>query len=226
MKIGIHQPQYIPWLHYFLKIKNCDVFVILDTVNFQKNGIQNRNQIKTKSGKSWLTVPVKHKLGQKIIDVEISNSQNWKKKHFMTIDQFYNKSKFYKNYKDELEEIYNKYWLSLCDFNIAFIFKVLEWLNIKTIIKRSSELKVEGHSTDLIINICKELNSSRYISGLGGKSYLEEDKFLKNQIQLDYFENLKIMEYSQLYPNIGFFNDLSALDILFNCGNKWTEYLN
>ena len=108
----------------------------------------------------------------------------------------------------------------------SFIFKVLEWLNIKTIIKRSSELKVEGHSTDLIINICKELNSSRYISGLGGKSYLEEDKFLKNQIQLDYFENLKIMEYSQLYPNIGFFNDLSALDILFNCGNKWTEYLN
>ena len=73
MNIGIHQPQYLPWLPYFLKIDQSDVFVILDTVDFQKNGLQNRNQIKTNQGAQWLTVPVRQQLGQKIIDVRVDN---------------------------------------------------------------------------------------------------------------------------------------------------------
>ena len=44
--ISIHQPQYLPWHNYFKKMKKADIFIILDTVDFQKNGLQNRNQIK------------------------------------------------------------------------------------------------------------------------------------------------------------------------------------
>ena len=66
MKIGIHQPQFLPWLPYFLKIEACDYFVFLDIVDYQKNGLQNRNQIKSINGKQWLTIPIKNKLGQKI----------------------------------------------------------------------------------------------------------------------------------------------------------------
>ena len=46
MIVSIHQPQYMPWLPYFSKIASCDTFVFLDDVQFQKNGIQNRNQLK------------------------------------------------------------------------------------------------------------------------------------------------------------------------------------
>ena len=63
MKVGIHQPHYLPWLPYFIKIAKCDIFIVLDNVDFQKNGLQNRNQIKTDKGYQWLTVPVEHKLG-------------------------------------------------------------------------------------------------------------------------------------------------------------------
>ena len=66
MKVAVHQPQYLPWLPYFLKIENADLFIFLDTVAFQKNGIQNRNKIKTAQGGQWLTVPVRQNLGQKI----------------------------------------------------------------------------------------------------------------------------------------------------------------
>ena len=225
MKLGIHQPQYLPWLHYFIKIRECDAFVLLDTVSYQKNGIQNRNQIKTNNGKSWLTVPIVSKLGQKIIDVPISNLTDWKKKHYMTIDQFYRKSEFYKNYKDEIDKIYQKQWNSLNELNINFIIKIMEWLDITTPIYRSSELNISGKSSELIINICKKLDASHYISGFGGENYLDEDYFIKNNIKLEYLENRKIIEYSQLYHDKGFLDDLSALDIVFNCGNKWIDYL-
>ena len=45
--VAIHQPQYLPWQPYFAKALASDLFVYLDTVQFQKNGVQNRNQVKT-----------------------------------------------------------------------------------------------------------------------------------------------------------------------------------
>ncbi len=47
MLVGIHQPHYLPWLRYFEKIARSDVFVVLDNIQFAKNGWQNRNKIKT-----------------------------------------------------------------------------------------------------------------------------------------------------------------------------------
>ena len=101
----------------------------------------------------------------------------------------------------------------------------MEWLDITTPIYRSSELNISGKSSELIINICKKLDASHYISGFGGENYLDEDYFIKNNIKLEYLENRKIIEYSQLYHDKGFLDDLSALDIVFNCGNKWIDYL-
>ena len=58
MTVSIHQPNFIPWIGYFYKILKSDVFVILDNVQFTKNGLTNRNQIKTPEGPGWLTLPV------------------------------------------------------------------------------------------------------------------------------------------------------------------------
>ena len=76
MIISIHQPQYLPWLPYFSKIARSDVFVFLDNVQYQKNGIQNRNELKNSNGRFWLTVPISAKFGEKICDVNI-NHNHW-----------------------------------------------------------------------------------------------------------------------------------------------------
>ena len=94
MKLSIHQPQYLPWLSYFLKIEKSDNFVFLDNVNFQKNGLQNRNKIKNSNGEFWLTVPILHNTGQKIIDVKINNKINWKKKTYECFKIFISKITF------------------------------------------------------------------------------------------------------------------------------------
>ncbi len=81
MKIAIHQPHYLPWLGYFAKWAAADLFVFLDTVQFEKNGWQNRNRIKTRDGARWLTVPVRASLGTPIKDVTIDERQPWPGRH-------------------------------------------------------------------------------------------------------------------------------------------------
>ena len=225
MKLGIHQPQFLPWINYFLKIEECDYFVLLDSVDYQKNGLQNRNQIKTINGKSWLTVPVENKLGCKISDIKILNTNNWKKKHLGTIHQFYSKASQFNNYYPELKKIYDKDWTLLSNFNFELIKMMMSWLNIRTPLVLSSQLNLTGKSNELIINICNKLNADTYISGDGAKNYLDQNLFEKSNINLTFNSKYTIKQYNQLYREQGFMNDLSAIDIIFNCGDSWKKYL-
>ncbi|MGC9114363.1 MAG: WbqC family protein [Candidatus Micrarchaeia archaeon] len=59
MIVAVHQPNYLPWLGFFDKMRSCDVFVFLDDAAFSKNTVENSNRIKTPNGELWLTVPVK-----------------------------------------------------------------------------------------------------------------------------------------------------------------------
>ena len=141
MKVSIHQPQYWPWLPYFLKIAECDVFILLDSVDFQKNGLQNRNLIKTAQGAQWLTVPVRQRLGQTLIEVEIDNNTDWRKKHWLTITQNYSKAKAFSRYADEIENVYLQDWKKLTELNIVLLQVMLRWLGIERTIMRSSEMQ-------------------------------------------------------------------------------------
>ena len=225
MKISIHQPQYIPWVPYFLKIESSDLFIILDTVSFQKNGLQNRNQIKTAQGASWLTVPVKHNLGQKIIDTKIDNHCDWKRKHWNTISQCYSKASFFKIFEEEMRNFYISDWDNLCEFNIKVLQLMLLWMGITTPIIRSSQMKATGSSSDLILNLCIESQATEYLSGEGGKSYLIEEDFKNCGINISYQNKFLSCNYPQLFPKKDFINHLSALDLILNCGNTWRDYV-
>jgi len=221
MIISIHQPQYIPWLPYFIKIQKSDLFVFLDSVAFQKNGLQNRNEIKTGQGRLWLTVPINHNLGQKISETTINNQLNWKKKHWQTLRGSYGKSDFFKDYEPYLVSFYEKEWRSLGDFNIELTLKMMEWLGIDTPTLRSSELGLESTGSDLVLDICREKGATRYITGAGGKNYLELEKFDAAGIKVDFIESKLPFTYKQLFPKVAFANDLSAIDMIFNCGESW-----
>ena len=56
--VSIHQPEYLPWLGFFKKMMNSELFVFLDDVQFRKKGWQNRNRIRTNKGTALLSVPV------------------------------------------------------------------------------------------------------------------------------------------------------------------------
>lgn len=225
MIVSIHQPQYLPWVPYFLKIAESELFIILDSVDFQKNGLQNRNRIKTVQGGSWLTVPVCQKLGQKIRDVENNNDVEWRKKHWNTIAQNYSKAPSFRKYADELEEVYRRDWTLLVDLNMCMLEMMVRWMEIGTRMIRSSAMKAAGKGSNLVLNLCREVGATRYVSGVGARSYLSEEAFQAAGVEIVYRAPVFPDPYPQQHSKLGFLNDLSALDIVLNCGDEWRKYI-
>ena len=222
MICAIHQPQTFPWIGYFAKIIQSDVFVILDNVQFKKNEWQNRNRLKTPNGRQWLTVPVIHNFGQLIGDVKINTTTNWQNKHLQTLKTYYSKAPFFKLIFPEIEELYQKQWEYLSDFNISSIKWILDKLEIQTPIKLASDLielrdKMEITPDDRLILITKIMKADTYLSGAGGKNYLNTGIFPENNLQL-IFQQFEHPAYRQLHGE--FISHLSILDLLFNEGSN------
>ncbi|MBO8151636.1 MAG: WbqC family protein [Candidatus Marinimicrobia bacterium] len=222
MICAIHQPQTYPWLGYFAKIMQSDIFVFFDDVQFKKNEYQNRNRIKTDRGWMWLTVPVVHNFGQKINEVQIDNKQKWKKKHLNTLITYYRKAPFFNSLFAELKELYSRKYELLIDFNIATIEWILKKLKIEKKILLSSSLNYNPDQLPLsadekLINILKIINTETYLSGQGGKNYLNLELFKDNGIKV-IFQDFRHPVYHQLYGD--FIPNLSILDLLFNEGEN------
>ena len=181
--VAIHQPQYLPWIPFCAKAALCDVFVYLDTVQYQKNGVQNRNQIKTPQGAQWLTVPVNASLQCSIRETRIAD-QRWQKKHIQSIQQNYARAPFIEWFQREFRPILEKEWKYLSELNIAIAEWFFSRLGIICKRLRASELNAQGSKDDLVISICKELGARTYLSGQGAKSYQDDNKFKEQGIDL------------------------------------------
>src|SRR5438132_6629859 len=115
--VAIHQPEFLPWLGFIDKLRQSDIFVLLDTVQFEKNYFQSRNRIRNSQGEVWLTVPVHHQFDTKIQDVEIDNSQGWCRKILRAIEMNYHRAPYFSRYYPEFEDMCRPKWRSLALFN-------------------------------------------------------------------------------------------------------------
>ncbi|PLS17551.1 hypothetical protein CVD28_11160 [Bacillus sp. M6-12] len=222
MIVAVHQPNYLPWCGYFHKMFSCDLFVILDDVPLSKTAITNKNKIKGPDGPLMLTVPLAQKKAP-IKDVTIFHEEKWPQKHWKSLQRSYARAPFWKQYHDLFLSIYESPKLSLADFNLQLIEAIRTVFEIHTPMLRSSEIRgIEGKKGDRIISICKALEATVYLSGVGAKAYNDEMKFERNQIRLVYQE-FEHPVYRQLWGD--FIPNLTAIDLLFNCGPKSKELL-
>lgn len=228
MIISVHQPQYLPWLGYFDKVDKSDGFVFLDTVQYKPREYQNRNKIRAKNGWLWLSVPVVSKgLGfQRICDVMIDNNFDWQKKHWRSLTGNYGKAGFFKKHSGFFEGVYSRRWDKLMDLNIDIIKYLLKELGIETKLYYESQIGTTAQATARIVEICKKLKATIYLSGTGGKSYLEEEKFKEAGLELRY-QNFAHPVYRQRYAagKDSFLPYMSAIDLLFNEGKNSIKIL-
>ena len=221
--VGIHQPEYLPWLGFFKKMIQCDIFVFYDDVQFKRKDFQNRNNIRTHDGSTLLTVPVKSKLESLIKDVKIDNTQRWSKKHVNSIHSNYTKSGYFEKYFSKLEKIYNKEFSTLVELNVEIIKFINKELKIKNKILFSSELNIHGNSAEKILKICEVLNADTYITGtIWASKHLIINDFKNKNIEIK-FQNLIHPIYNQCHTP--FLPKMSTIDLLFNEGEKAREIL-
>lgn len=221
MIVGIHQPNYLPWIGYFHKMLSCDVFVILDDVLCsQKN--ERRSFIKGANGVIPLSLPLKNKKAI-IKDIQLSNKGNWEHRHFYSLQGSYVKTDYWEKISPSFYEIYKNACPKLIDFNMELIHLIRHYLDIQTPIIRSSEISgIAGEKNTKLISLCKALGADIYLSGEGAKLYMDSDAFQNSNIQVVY-QNFDHPVYPQRWGT--FIPNLSIIDLLFNCGSNAKQYI-
>jgi hypothetical protein len=197
-------------------MRRADIFCFLDNVQYKKNDWQNRNRVKTVRDWQWITVPVCYRYPQKINEVTINNSVNWKRKHLQTLVTNYSHAPYFRDYWGIFESTYAKDWVSIAELNICLIEEIRTALNLQhrpTV--RASGFDLRQDPTDRLIDICLALGADTYLSGQDGTRYMDLERFQKAGIRID------IQEFEHpVYPQVfnGFQSHLSVVDLLFNCG--------
>jgi hypothetical protein len=217
MIAAIHQPQYLPYLGFFDKLSRCDVFIALDNVQFQKNGLQNRNKIKSREGWQWLTVPVSHGHDTKINEVALSDSRRWGRKHWGALQANYARAAHFGWCAKALKPAYEGAWTHLCPLAMELTRIACDLLHIRTPTVFSSTLPGEGEASALLISLCKAVGADAYLSGPGGRGYMDLELFERAGIRV-LWQEFTHPEYDQVFPEAGFQSHLSVVDALFNCG--------
>lgn len=224
MLVAIHQPEHLPWIGFFEKMLRADLFVLLDDVQFSKGDFQNRNRVKGAGGAQWLTVPVAHRFPQRINEVLVTGN-NWQAKHWKTLRSCYARAAHFETFSPLFEDFYRRSWRKLADLNVAAIELIARSLGIEKKWVMASELKVSGQKSELVLEICKTLGASGYYSGRTGSTYLNQDEFRRAGVEI-IVQNFNHPVYEQLFMRErGFVPNLSALDLLFNCGARGLELL-
>ena len=223
MIVAAHQLNFLPWLGFFDKMLKADLFVLVDHVQFERQNFQNRTRIKTGEGARWITVPVRqNSRSERIIDKVIDNSRDgrhrWGRAMLMTVKYAYQSAPFFDDHAGFLAEVFDGRWERLVDLNIRLIEFCREALGIRTPMIRSSELKIEGAKSGMVLDLCRRVGADTYLAGMGGsKGYLDIDAFEKAGIRV-VWQEFDHPRYKQVPFGAGFVEKLSTVDLLLNCG--------
>jgi hypothetical protein len=217
------QSSYIPWRGYFDIIRQSDIFVFHDDIQYTKQDWRNRNRIKAPAGLLWLSIPVRKATTHATIDkVEIDNEQDWGRKHWRTIETYYSNAPFFSQYAGFFRETLTQRWHRLSELNIHLISNICETLGIRAHFINSRDFGLTGRKTDRLIQICQACDATRYLSGPSARNYIEPDKFATIGVEIEYM----IYDYPP-YPQqfSPFMEGASIVDLLFNCGPKSMEFI-
>jgi hypothetical protein len=223
--VSVHQPNFLPWLGFFDKIKQSHRFVILDQVQVPRGkSVANRNKIKTAQGAHELVVPLSHPAGSQRLSsyLEVGfGDGKWLKTTEKTIEMAYKKAPFFAEIWPVVQG-----WLhaeTFCEMNVACITEISQRLGFSTEIIRQQQITgLTGENNELILGICAKLGATTYLSGTGAAKYNDPVAYQNQGVDLAY-QSFQHPDYPQLHG--AFISHLSVIDALFNVGWKGTSLL-
>jgi hypothetical protein len=206
--------------------------VFLDTVQYEKNGWQNRNRIRTSDGAHWLTVPVHAHLGTPIADVAVDTTQPWRARHLRAIEHAYARAPQLAVYQTPLRELLDSEWNRLAPLAVASAEWLARSVGITTPVRLASSLQLadDGDATARLVAVCKALGADTYLAGGHGAKYMDGERFREAGISVLY-QRYEHPVYPQQHGE--FMPFLSGVDLLLThgdeslpilrCGDAWSR---
>ena len=224
MRVVISQPMFFPWVGLIDQVRLADIFVHYDDVQMPRGrSFISRVQVKTTNGVCWLTAPVDRKnSGTNINEMLLMEDRKWRRKHLATLHHAF-ASAFHVGDAMELAEgIYGSGERNLARFNEMAVERLAAYFGIAVKYHRSSNLGIEGRSTQRLINICKRFGATEYITGHGARNYLDHEAFEREGIKVFYMR----YDYDPWPQLHGPFTPyVTALDLVANCGKEGVRYV-
>lgn len=215
--VVIHQPDFLPYLGFFHRFLLADLWVVFKDVQFLagNKSWHNRDKIKTPQGEKWLTVDVKKAPQQTMIDEIYLADDGWEKRSLNLLSENYKKAPFFNEIFPRLERLYDHDCLKLVDFNMRSIRMLMDMFDIRIETVSSGMLKADGKKTGRLVDICKKVGATEYLTGVGSRGYLQEPLFEAEGIKV-IWQDFRHPVYPQMHGE--FIPYLSSIDMFFNCG--------
>jgi hypothetical protein len=225
MIVSINRPYFAPYPDFFRKAYLSDALVLLDLIQFpRKTTWITRNRFKNDQGALWVTVPVfKKHLGLQLIDkVRINYTSSWVRKFLLSLRSAYVHAPYFRRHLPFLEDLCSRRHEKILDLNVKIIQYLFDCLDISTPVRLQSDLQVRGRGDQLLVDICRKAGADIYLAQREVQKFIDEKKFDQAGIRLKFFTASPPV-YPQLWGEFLF--NLSAFDLLFNCGPKARDIL-
>jgi len=228
MIVSMHQPAYFPWIGLMDKVAKSDFFIILDEVQLNYSSEQRRNEFLTKTGqRKFLSISISNhgRLERKINDMELKDSKICQRNHKNFVMENYKHMPYFAEVFPRIEHIFENDYICLVEIVRDSFFAIKDMFGIEVPVLTQSQLQYdrEQKKSDLVLEICKTIGAEIYLSGQGGKRYMDDGDFNAAGIAVLY-QKFDYPRYSQIQSK-EFEPNLSALDCLFNIGIEKTREL-
>ena len=194
--LKVLEPTYFPPISHWKHISSNNLQWSINS-RYNKQTLTNRTYIDSSNGELMLTVPIKHSgknIPRKFSKIKIDNSSKWKKTHYKSIKICYQSSPFFEFYEDDISFFYESDYEYLHQLNFASINLVCNWINL--------EMPKENFN----------VQEKEFINLI----YLSNTKRTREFLEKKYTQTFQVSN--------GFINDLSILDLIFNCGPDSKNY--
>jgi len=110
----------------------------------------------------------------------------------------------------------------LTDVNELFLRALMARLGVTTRIVRDDAFAPQGRRTERLLDICRKVGATHYLSGPSARDYLDEASFRSAGIGVEWMEYGPYPPYRQAGPVFDPF--VSAVDLLFVLGAAAGDY--
>jgi len=224
------QPYFFPYIGYFQLIRNCDCFVVFDSVQYIKQGWINRNRVLHQAdGVQFINIPVqRHPFGTKIRDITIYNKSLSCDKICRQIEHYKKKSPYYDVVIEFLRNCFSFETNYISEFNVHLLEKTCEFIGIPFPCRLYSTLPSgsagdDNSADDWGLHVSRELGADTYINAPGGIEFFNRSKYTDAGVEIKFIKPV-LSPYDQ--KREAFEPGLSIIDVMmFNSPDEIKKML-